>query len=279
MRRDTREHARPGYATAATRRKRPPTFLMSIRVRGSRHPSRHLDATVVALCMTPISAVIFDMDGILIDTEPIWRRVEIEVFGRLGLHLTEEQCVDTMGLRVPEIVALWYSRHPWNGLSPGEVTQSILAGLIESVRREGEPLPGVRDTLETIRALGLRIGLASSSSMDVIEAVLDRLQIASYFEVICTGDDEAEGKPHPAVYLRAAERLRVPPERCLAIEDSPNGVVAARAAGMYCVAIPDPHLAQDQRFEQANLRLDSLSQITPKLLRDIATDVPAVAGC
>jgi sugar-phosphatase len=216
--------------------------------------------------MRAIRAAVFDMDGLLIDTEPIWRRTEIEIFGRLGLYLTEEQCMQTMGVRVAQVVELWYSRHPWEGPSTAEVTEQIIAGVIAHVLAEGVPMPGVMDALATVHDAGLPIAIASSSSEELIRAVMRRLGIERYITAICSADDEAEGKPHPAVYLTAARRLGIPPEECLALEDSPNGVLAAKAAGMYCIAVPDRFLAGDPRMDEADLRLDSLEELTSALL-------------
>lgn len=221
--------------------------------------------------VTDIQAVIFDMDGLLIDTEPIWRRAEIDIFGSLGLHLSEEQCMETMGVRVPEVVALWYRRHPWNDASVEQVTERIIQAVIAHVEAEGEPMAGVCDALETVRRAGLPIAIASSSSIALIDAVVRRLGIAHYISVRCSAEDEAEGKPHPAVYLRAAECLNASPNRCVALEDSPNGVLAARAAGMICIAVPDRHLAGDPRFRQADIRLPTLEDFTPDFLARLSS--------
>ncbi len=214
------------------------------------------------------------MDGILIDTEPIWRRVEIEVFGRVGLHLTEAQCMQTMGVRVAEVVQLWYDRHPWEGPTPAQVTEEIVRAVIAHVLHEGEPLPGVIEALSTIRDAGLPVAIASSSGEELIGAVVSRLGIGEYIDAIASGENEAEGKPHPAVYLRAASALGLPPSTCLAIEDSPNGVLSAKAAGMYCIVIPDPHLASDPRLLAADLRLPSLLELTAELLATLSGGTP-----
>ena len=174
--------------------------------------------------------------------------------------------MQTMGVRVAQVVELWYSRHPWEGPSTAEVTEQIIAGVIAHVLAEGEPMPGVMDALATVYDAGLPIAIASSSSEELIRAVMRRLGIERYITAICSADDEAEGKPHPAVYLTAARRLGIPPEECLALEDSPNGVLAAKAAGMYCIAVPDRFLAGDPRMDEADLRLDSLEKLTPALL-------------
>jgi sugar-phosphatase len=217
-----------------------------------------------------LEAAIFDMDGLLIDTEPIWRRSEIEVFGELGLHLTEEQCMETMGVRVAEVVELWYSRYPWDGPTCEEVTRQIYASVIEHVLSEGEPLPGVLYTLRTVRDRGLLCAIASSSSEILIRAVIQKLNIGEFIQTICSADDEAEGKPHPAVYLTAARRLGVPPDRCVAFEDSPNGVQSAKAAGMLCIVVPDPYLAGDPRMERADLRLESLEEFSSQTLDSLS---------
>lgn len=220
--------------------------------------------------MITLEAAIFDMDGLLIDTEPIWRRSEIEVFGELGLHLTEEQCMETMGVRVAEVVELWYSRYPWDGPSCQEVTRQIYSSVIEHVLSEGEPLPGVLYTLRTVRDRGLLCAIASSSSEILIRAVIQKLNIGEFIQTICSADDEAEGKPHPAVYLTAARRLGVPPDRCVAFEDSPNGVQSAKAAGMLCIVVPDPYLAGDPRMERADLRLESLEEFSSQTLDSLS---------
>jgi sugar-phosphatase len=214
-------------------------------------------------------AVIFDMDGLLIDTEPIWRRAEIEVFGRVGLRISEEQALETMGVRIAEIVDSYYRQHPWPGPSPEDVTDAIYDEVIRHVEEDGEANPGVYSAFETVRRAGFPIAIASSSSERLIDAVLHKLGLHDDVQVICSADQEQEGKPHPAVYLTAAKRLGVPPESCLALEDSPNGVLSSKAAGMFCIAVPDPYLAADPRMNRADVRLDSLAELTPDFLQTL----------
>lgn len=219
--------------------------------------------------MPHIRAVIFDMDGLLIDTEPLWREAEISVLASVGVQITEQQALDTMGVRISQIVDLYYARHPWSGPSRAEVARRVEDYVIQHVSRSGEPKPGACEALAVAFDAHLPIAIASSSSERLIRAVVQRLNIGDYIEVICSAEVEEEGKPHPAVYLSTARRLGVPPESCLALEDSPNGVLSAKAAGMYCIAVPDPHMADDPRMCRADLRLDSLEAFVPEILQRI----------
>ena len=210
-----------------------------------------------------IEAVIFDMDGVLIDSEPFWQASELDVFGQQGLNLTPEQTHETIGLRIDEVVRYWMKRRP--GFTPRpsveHVAEAIVRGVAERVRAQGEPLPGVHSAIETLRAEGVRIGLATSSSPLLIDAVLDRLGIADAFEVTASAQDETHGKPHPAVYMTAAERLGVAPTACLAIEDSLMGLISAKAARMRCLVVPDPNLRGDPRLALADASAERLDGI------------------
>lgn len=216
-----------------------------------------------------LRAVIFDMDGVVIDTEPVWRRVEAEVFGSLGLHLSDADCRETMGLRVDDVVRLWHTRRPWAGVPVGTVVDRIVSGVIDDVRRSGVAAEGAIQAIAAVRHAGLLCALASSSPPSLISAVVEKLGIASEVDVICSASDEARGKPAPDVYLRTASLLGVPPAGCLAIEDSVNGVLSARAAAMACIVIPDRLSALDPRLDAATLLLDSLLELDDRRLESI----------
>lgn len=214
-----------------------------------------------------VQAVIFDVDGVLIDSEPFWRESEIEVFARHGVRLSESDCLLTVGMRIQEVADYWFARRPWQGAAPDLVAGEILQGVIERVKTRGAPMPGLAEAIRLLRERGLRLALASSSARILINAVLDRLGLRSAFDAVCSAENEPLGKPHPGVYLSAAALLALPPEACIAVEDSINGVLSAKAAGMRCIAIPLPELRGDPRFTQADAIVDSLAGINSTLLQ------------
>lgn len=219
-----------------------------------------------------LRAVIFDMDGVLIDSEPVWRSVEIDVFGSLGVGMTEADCRQTMGLRVREAVQHWQRNRPWTGASVDEVTGRIVAGVIERLRTDGVAMEGVYSAVAAVRRAGLLCAVASSSPAAMISAVVERLGIGADVDVVSSADDDARGKPAPDIYLRTAALLGVEPAACLAVEDSVNGVLSARAAGMPCVAIPDEVTASDRRLLAATVRLHSLRELDDARLGDLQRD-------
>jgi mannitol-1-/sugar-/sorbitol-6-/2-deoxyglucose-6-phosphatase len=228
---------------------------------------------VTATGLSPASglrAVIFDMDGVLIDTEPVWRTVEIEVFGSLGVQLTEADCRQTMGMRTGEMVRLWKERQPWSGASVADVVDRIVGGVKEHVQNRGVAIDGAAEAVRLVRALGLRSAVASSSPRPLIDTVVARLGISERIDVLCSAEDVVRGKPAPDVYVRAAELLGVPRASCLAVEDSVLGVLSARAAGMPCVAIPDEHTAQDLRLDAASVRLHSIRDLDRERLYSLS---------
>jgi HAD superfamily hydrolase (TIGR01509 family) len=209
--------------------------------------------------LTAMKAAIFDMDGLIIDSEPLWRLAERAAFAGVGLELNDDDCRRTTGLRSDEVIGYWFARHPWTGPSQDAVVQDLEIRVADLISARGVALPGVRDAIERLREAGQRLALASSSSHDLIRVVLDALEMEDTFEVRCSGGDELRGKPDPAVYLTTVKRLGLPAEECLAFEDSAAGVQAARAAGLYVIAVPAAADFDDPRFDTADLKLRSLT--------------------
>jgi sugar-phosphatase len=208
-----------------------------------------------------VRAVIFDMDGVLVDSEPFWVEAEQAAFARVGLDLRPEDMANTIGLRIEEVARYWYRRRPWEGPAPEEVALDVLERVVELVRERGRPMPGARRALDRFASRGLPMAVASSSSGRLIRFVLGHLGLDAYFAIAVSAEDESHGKPHPAVFLTAAAKLGVEPQGCLVIEDSINGVIAAKAARMKCLAIPDPRQRDDPRLVLADEVLGSLEDL------------------
>lgn len=213
-----------------------------------------------------IQAVIFDMDGLLLDSEDFWQQAEFEVFSSLGVPLKLADTKATVGLRCDYVVQHWYNRHPWTGPTLAEVADDIIARVIQLLTSQGTLLPGAREALALCRQLQLPVALATSSNHRMMLAALHHFGIAGYFQATCSAEFLPYAKPHPQVYLNAAAALGVPPEQCLALEDSVAGVIAAKAARMRCFAIPDAHQQQDPRYGIADRVLPSLMSLTAAML-------------
>lgn len=206
-----------------------------------------------------MKAVIFDMDGVLIDSEPLWKIAEVEAFAKVGLDLTHTDCEETVGLRIDEVVQMWHDKVKWTSKSVKEVETDIVDILIREIRKQGKALTGVLEALQRISAAGYKIGLATSSYQRIIDVVVEKLEIGHYFEVMHSAEHELNGKPHPAVFLNCAKKLNIHPKDCLVIEDSFNGVLAGKSARMKVVAIPEKSHQSDPRLVIADTILDSLN--------------------
>ncbi|WP_234735655.1 hexitol phosphatase HxpB [Tellurirhabdus bombi] len=206
----------------------------------------------------PIQAALFDMDGLLVDSEPHWRHVEIEVFRTVGLELTEDMCKQTTGLPIDAVVRYWFERHPWTARPPEEVGEEIHLKAYERIGQHAKAMPGVPAILDLFREHTILMAVASASPMHLIEAVLDRLDIRSYFQLWHSATLEKRNKPHPDVYLGTARQLGIEPQNCLAFEDSGSGLKSAHAAGMVTVAVPADYEFNEPKFDIADYKIASL---------------------
>jgi mannitol-1-/sugar-/sorbitol-6-/2-deoxyglucose-6-phosphatase len=209
---------------------------------------------------SPFRAAIFDMDGLLVDSEPLWHEAEVEVLGALGVPIAGGDPRRTKGIFVREVTRYWYDRFPWRGASTDDVATRIVDRVIELVGVKGRLQPGVARAIALCQAHGLALAVASSSEHRLISFVLDRFALASQFSFAHSAEEEPYGKPHPAVFLTTAARLGVPPDRCLVWEDAPAGVLAAKAARMTCVAVPAPDERDAPAFVLADAVLSSLEE-------------------
>ena len=212
-------------------------------------------------------AVIFDMDGVLVDSEPFWRLAERQIFSEVGLELTDADCESTMGMRTDEVIAHWYRLSSWEGPTCAEVEARLEGRMRGLITEQATAMPGVDESIAMARYEGLALGLATSSAPPLIEAVLTKLGLGDAFAIAHSAIDEELGKPHPAVFLTTARLLGVEPEECVAIEDSVAGVRSARAADMRVIAVPPPRLFDDAGYDESDLKLRSLEELTPEMLR------------
>jgi HAD superfamily hydrolase (TIGR01509 family) len=206
--------------------------------------------------------VIFDMDGLLVDSEPLWTIAMQDVFSSVGAYISPELAAKTTGLRTVEVVDFWYDYFKWEGKSKEQVSGEIIEAVSHQVMTKGRLMEGVNDVLELVRRKGMKMGLASSSPICFIERVLEHFWLKDYFQEVSSAEFESYGKPHPGVYLTCAGKLGSSPLNCLAFEDSVNGMIAAKAARMKVVAVPEEHNLNNPRYVLADLKLDSLTQFT-----------------
>ena len=204
-------------------------------------------------------AVIFDMDGVLVDSEPFGFEALRRVMARYGLPYREEENAEFLGRTTLDSCHILRARH---GLRESAETLAdwYIEGMLEQIGQGPIPMVGVPDVLKTIRAAGYRLALASSAEVRVIDANLTALGLRPLFDAVVSATQVARGKPAPDVFLAAAERLGVRPAACLVVEDSRNGLLAAKAAGMRCAVVPCAH-TRHQDFDGCDHRLAALPEL------------------
>lgn len=210
-------------------------------------------------------AVIYDMDGVLIDSEPLWKIAMEEVFREVGCPLTHKDFEKTVGLRLDEVIHYWYRVSPWKKYGPDLVLKKIIKRMVVLLREKGNPLPGVVESLRFFKARGMKIGLATSSYTVLIETVLEILNIGHFFDKTHSAEYENYGKPHPDVYINTAKALGVNPIHCLVIEDSINGVIAGKAARMHVICVPEKTHSPNPKLSLADETYSSLEEFVKSM--------------
>jgi HAD superfamily hydrolase (TIGR01509 family) len=212
-----------------------------------------------------IDAVVFDLDGVIVDSEQVWDEVREAYTREVGGTYTDEATRSMMGMSSTE-----WSRYMAEALrvpgTPAEINEAIVARMLE---RYGEAPPLIPGAVDAVRRIAARwpLAVASSSNPELIEVVLRSARLEELFPVTVSSQEVARGKPAPDVYLEAAARLGVEAVRCAAVEDSHNGIRSAKAAGMRVVAIPNPHFPpDDEAMAQADVVLGTIDELTPELV-------------
>jgi len=205
------------------------------------------------------NTVIFDMDGLLIDSEPLWQQAAEEFFAGYGMKLSPQQYEKTTGLRTKEFLNFWFTYFKIPGEKLLDAEDWIVGRVVDLVKQKGKPLPGVMYIFDFFKKRGFNIGLATSSGPALIEVVIDLLNIRDDLGAVSSANELAFGKPHPEVYLNCAEKLAASPWQCICFEDSFNGMIAVKAAGMKCVVVPAPAANQKTIWDAADLKIPSLA--------------------
>ena len=210
-----------------------------------------------------IEAVVFDLDGVVVASEEVWDDVRGRYVVERGGRYDQEAQRAMMGMSAHE-----WSRYVHVELgvpdTPSEISAEIVRRMEASYRERLPLIPGAREAIERL-AVRWPLGLASSSNRPLIDTVIDLAQVAGYFRATVSSEEVASGKPAPDVYLEAARRLRVSPERCAAVEDSHAGIRSAKTAGMRVLAIPNPSYPPDgAALAEADVVLRSIDELTPE---------------
>ena len=217
---------------------------------------------------SPFYAVIFDLDGVLADSEPWWNQIDAKLLAEYGVSYRGEYHRNVLG--VSYRLAVEFYKNAFHISAPvdelmrrrGEIATDFFANRVDL-------FPSAKTTLEQLREMKLPLAVATSSVSASARPLLDRTGIRSLFTVVITGDEVQQGKPHPDIYLRAAEKLGISPEACLVIEDALAGIAAGKAANMRVAAIPDARFVDPREYEMnADYVLESLSEI-PALIRRV----------
>lgn len=213
-----------------------------------------------------ITTVLFDMDGLLLDTEPLWGVSMNRVADKHSIGVSKNRFKETTGLRIYEVTEYWSRHYPWTGAAPDAVAEEILDDIIALSKSQGRIMDGVRELLDLLDSRGMKIGLATSSPARMMNDLLAHFGLDKRFHCATSADVVQFGKPHPAVFLHCAQRLGSLPHECLVLEDSVNGAIAGKAARMKVVAVPDAFHFDDPRFTIADLKLSSLRELDARTL-------------
>lgn len=209
------------------------------------------------------------MDGLLIDSEPLWQEAGLEEMSRFGIQLTDVQYHSSTGLRTPEWIDHWFHYFQIDLANAPAAIKHIEDNALLKIKSRGKALEGVEEILQFFRTRGFKIGLASSSPMRLIKEVVGMLGIEKYLDQLTSAESLSYGKPHPQVFIECANQLGSKPNHCVVFEDSFNGMIAAKAAKMKCVVIPAPQVHEWMRWHAADAKLNSLLQFNEEILQSL----------
>jgi len=220
--------------------------------------------------MNHIRAVLFDMDGVLVNTEPLHYRMWKEAFRGRGLEISYEAYKGCIGTTDAFLMDLIWEHYGRDFRGDKKLLEEQAAIEERMLKEEGFPeMPGVRGMLERLQEAGYLLAIASSSPVSRIEAAMDYIGVRRYFSLLNSGENVARSKPAPDIYLDTAKKLGAAPKECVVLEDSENGSIAAASAGMICVGLDNPDSGA-QNLEKAKVIIRSLDEFTPELIRGLS---------
>jgi sugar-phosphatase len=208
------------------------------------------------------TTAIFDMDGLLIDSEPLWYEAALESLAKFNIYIGHSEYYTSTGLRTKEFLEHWLGKFNIDLIHLQETEADITSRVISKVFEKGTTMKGVELAIESVKKTNLKIGLASSSPLSLIHAVLEKTGLQNEFSVVCSAEHLPFGKPHPQVFINCALALNSHPVECLCFEDSFNGLIAAKAARMKCVVVPHPDQFNETKWNLADLKLASLDAMS-----------------
>jgi HAD superfamily hydrolase (TIGR01509 family) len=218
-----------------------------------------------------LKAVIFDMDGVIVDSEPLHKKVERILLAPYGIHPSDEELNSYMGIEMKVLITMYIRKYDMR-VSFDDLYSDYKKHLFQVFSREIRAIPSAVGLIHGLKQSGLKLAVGSSAYRDLVLLVLKTLNLAEAFDAVVSGDDVRNGKPNPDIFLEAAKRLGCAPGECAVIEDSRNGVAAAKAAGMVCAGYQNPNSAgQDLRLADRIVRtLDDLDYEKLRQLVDSA---------
>lgn len=212
------------------------------------------------ICAMKLEAVIFDMDGLLIDSEPLWEEAGAELLKKFDIILTPEQYQSSTGLRTEEWIAYWFNYFKIDEKFAPKAVADIIDKAINKIEKHGYAMPGVPGILSFFKERGIKMAIATSSPLKLADIVVEKLKIRDYLSCVTSAEKLEYGKPHPEVYINCAGQLGVTPVQCLCFEDSFNGMIAVKAARMKCTVVPMVSAYHLDKWNAADLKLNSLKE-------------------
>jgi HAD superfamily hydrolase (TIGR01509 family) len=224
---------------------------------------------------TKLEAVLFDMDGVIVDSEPLWSEAEKQLLARRNLRYSPSLKSAMMGRDARGAVGCLIEHYDL-AETVGELMEERNQLIAEFFKEHLKAIPGALELVRSVEAGGIMTGLVSSSPKPLVELALEKLSVTVLFDLILSGDQVVRGKPAPDIYITAAENLGVKPEYCLVIEDAPHGVAAAKGAGMCCLAISTS--VSGEELVMADKVVSGFGEVNVQLLRDLMGVSPKMSG-